>query len=128
MSVFTSRAPYGARRGLEFHCFLGPGLSHMGVDDMIWGGIFGIMTVIRALYGPPYKKMGFWGSGPMGISWWRRLIFTSQVPYGAVFVRLRGSFWGLFLSLWDFPYGFRGFWRILRGEFGYSIPLPCPLY
>jgi len=31
----------------------------MGVDDMIWGGNFGIMTVIRALYDPPYKKLGF---------------------------------------------------------------------
>ena len=95
---------------------------------MIWDINFGIMTVIRALYGPPYKKLGIWGPGPMGNSWWRRLIFTSQVPYGTVFVRFRGPFWGLFLSLWDFPYGFRGFRGILRGEFGYSIPLPCPLY
>lgn len=31
----------------------------MGDDDMIWGIIFGSMTVIRALYGPPYKKLGF---------------------------------------------------------------------
>jgi len=36
---------------------------------MIWGGNFGIMTVIQALYGPPYKKLGIWGPGPMGNSW-----------------------------------------------------------
>jgi hypothetical protein len=92
------------------------------------GIILRIMTVIRTLYPPPYKKLGDLGSGSMGNSWWRRPKFTSQVPYGTVFARLRGSFWGLFLSLWDFPYGFWGFLRILRGEFGPPIPLPCPLY
>jgi len=40
----------------------------MGIGDMNWGFILGIMTVIRALYDPPYKKLGCWGSGPMGIS------------------------------------------------------------
>ena len=40
----------------------------MGVGDMILGIIFGIMTVIWELYDPPYKKLGFWGRRPMGIS------------------------------------------------------------
>ena len=36
---------------------------------MILGIIFEIMTVIWALYDPPYKKMGDLGPGSMGNSW-----------------------------------------------------------
>jgi hypothetical protein len=35
---------------------------------MILGIIFELMTVIWALYDPPYKKLGIWGRRPMGIS------------------------------------------------------------
>ena len=35
---------------------------------MILGIIFELMTVIWALYDPPYKKLGIWRWRPMGIS------------------------------------------------------------
>lgn len=57
----------GLGGGRNFVIF-GVGIGSMGVGHMILGIIFEIMTVIWALYDPPYKKLGFWGGGLWGIS------------------------------------------------------------
>ena len=57
----------GLGGGRKFGIF-GSGNGHMGVNDLILCLFIGIMTVIRALYDPPYKKLGGRGGMPMGIS------------------------------------------------------------